>query len=223
MTAYNYEYLTLIAAKQGKSRNAELQKVTEFNSPEAKEGMKDLTRRQYVSLQLKYFQTHYSGFTVAAGVMTVATAYLAALAVSPTLFPLGLAALSGYALYGAASVALIVVAATGYVAVPRFLNEFGYLIQRFKDAQLSNDDVKLLAVIAFTGVAFIGALHLMPAFLPFIGTYAAKMSTTAKVVADAVVSLPAGLALYAMFRGRPAPEKATDSPDPGLEKNGFTG
>lgn len=192
------------AFNKGRNKQDEQEIIDGFNSEAANYHKKNLTYKDYVLLQAVYFKTHYSKFTAAAVGLTVATAYLAALAVSPTLFPYGLAALTGYTLYAAAAAALTVAAYTGYVVLPRFASEARKLKERFDDTELSSYDVALLGAIAVTGVAFIGALHFMPALLPIIGSYAATMSTNAKLVADAVVGVPTALALYAMFKGRPS-------------------
>lgn len=201
---FTIEALNQFANKQGANAAQEQYAISSFNSNSAKAIIKDLSYRDYVSIKARYFKTHYSKFTAAAVGLTIATAYIAALAVSPALFPFGLAALTGYTLYAAAAAALTVAAYTGYVVLPRFFSEAHNLNNRFHKNKLSNYDVALLGAIAVTGVAFIGALNFMPALLPIIGSYAATMSTTAKVVSDAVVAVPTALALYAMFTGRPA-------------------
>lgn len=200
----NYEDLKQLAAKQGAGPEQEQDTIDQFNSKDAKKSIKKLGYGQYISLQATYFKTHYSKFTAAAVGLTLATAYIAALAGAPVFFPFGLAALTGYTMYAAAAATLAVAAYTGYVVLPRFMSEANKLKGRFDETELSSYDVALLGMIAVTGVAFIGALHFMPALLPIIGSYAATMSTTAKLVADTAVAVPTALAMYAMFKGRPA-------------------
>jgi hypothetical protein len=213
----NYENLNKLAANQGADPRQEQETIDLFNSTDAKEAIKKLSYGRYISLQATYFKTHYRKFTAAAVGLTLATAYIAALAGAPVFFPFSLAALTGYTMYAAAAAALAVAAYTGYVVLPRFMSGANKLKDRFDETVLSSYDVALLGMIAVTGVAFIGALHFMPALLPIIGSYAATMSTTAKLVADTAVAVPTALAMYAMFKGRPAAKVDDDTDELGLE------
>ena len=215
MATMRYEDLTAIAEKQGDDNNAEQQRINDFNSDAAKAGLKSLSMTQYLTVQAKYFKTHYSGYTAAASALLISGLYLGALVFAPAVIPFGLASLSGFMNYAVIGAAITTALSSLYVLVPRTIQQMKNLKERFDDKALTSYDLALLGGIAVLGAAHAVALFAMPSLLPVV--LGSALSTAPKAAVAAITGGASLLAGYAMFKGRPdAP--TTPSPAPTTEQ-----
>lgn len=192
------------AASENASEEQEI--IDTMNSKAAKEALKLTGWYDYLNINRAYYQARYGKYALMGTLFAATGLYVGSLLLAPTLFPLGLAAITTVWLkWTLAAVIGSAAAYTGFNFLKSSVNEMLGLFNRAMNTitdkktgrTLSNHDITLLATVAVAGAGLLGLMYLYPALLPVVS----NLGTWSKLGVAAGATVGSASTGYAAYKG----------------------